>query len=95
MKIDETKLNKDTIVVEQLDGDTCILYFDTIQDDKGDDVQAIVELWLDEKKWKYILSFEHDNTIWDISRDMRFFVQKQILNYLDMHTFFDVKEFKD
>ena len=95
MKIDETKLNKDNIVIELLDGDTCILYFDTIKDEDNDNIQPMVELWMDEKQWKYILSFDYDNSPWDISKDMKLFVQKQMLNYLDMHTFFDVDEFKN
>lgn len=38
----------------------------------------LVEYWIDENKWKFIILYEYDNTEWEPSNEIRLFAQKKI-----------------
>ena len=42
----------------------------------------LVEYWIDENKWKFILLYEHNNTKWEPSNEIRLFAQKKIAEVL-------------
>lgn len=97
IKIDESKLDLENYHFDMIDKDTAVLTLESLYEfedkyytlleinsftDSGSQVTPMVEYWLDENKWKYVLLYEYDTVNWDISNELRHILKKEIARQL-------------
>lgn len=76
----ESCLNKEDYELRYLDEDTFVIDFTDIEltneDGELERVTPLIEYWIDEDKWKYVLLFEDDTVPFELDKDLLVRVKK-------------------